>query len=29
MATQEHKRNKYKDEKEIFEIYRKYSKRTL
>lgn len=27
MATQEHKRNKYKDEKEIFEIYRKYSKR--
>jgi sigma-70, region 4 len=27
LATQEHKRNKYKDEKEIFEIYRKYSKR--
>ena len=27
MSTQEHKRNKYKDEKEIFEIYRKYSKR--
>lgn len=27
MTTKEHKRNKYKDEKEIFEIYRKYSKR--